>query len=160
MFCPKCGKPDQTSETYCRQCGTFLPDLTKPLKRPIAPEVHVRANTVLSAMTIVTSFTLSILLFSLFLGRAGTPPIIYITAGLLTAMGFWHVQTLWRTLLLRKHFKKGPRSSVQNEIEPDRAVETDKLLQPPNFDDHVPASVTDRTTTLLESKKQSAQPEQ
>lgn len=34
MFCPNCGKAEQIPNTYCRQCGEFLPDLTKnALKR-------------------------------------------------------------------------------------------------------------------------------
>ncbi len=29
MFCPKCGTADQIENSYCRNCGEFLPDLTK-----------------------------------------------------------------------------------------------------------------------------------
>src|SRR5262245_607511 len=100
MFCPKCGNPDQAPETYCRRCGVFLPDLSKPGKAPVRPEDHIKANAFLSALSMVTSFTLAILLYWRFLGRPDTPMVIYVTGGFLIAMGCWQVQTLWRTLLL------------------------------------------------------------
>lgn len=153
MFCPKCGKADQTPETYCRQCGVFLPDLDKRSKRRNAPEDHVWANTVLSSMTIVTSFTLAILLYLILGFRTFTHPLIYVTAGLLLAMGFWHIQTLYRTLQLRKHFRKNhPELTL---IERDANVEdvkTGKLLNEPDLSNTVPASVTEGTTRHLAEK--------
>lgn len=158
MFCPKCGKSDQQPETFCRQCGIFLPDLSKPAKKSQTPQDHVTANLALSTMTIVVAFTLAILLYSLLAFRSDTHPLIYFTAGLLIAIGAWHIQSLWRTLLLRKHFKKN-----QRQQEPELAgvsATDDKLLEKPNFDEFVPASVTDRTTRhLSESKLRSTEPE-
>ncbi len=149
MFCPKCGNPDQSPETYCRRCGIFLPDLSKPAKTT-TPEQHVTANTVLSSMTIVASFTLAILLWSMLGFRENTHPLIYVTAGLLFAMGCWHIQTLWRTLLLRKHLKK---SKPPQETTLTGGVVTDKLLEQPDFENIVPASMTDHTTSHLSEKK-------
>lgn len=151
MFCPKCGKTDQQPETFCRECGIFLPDLSKPVKKAQTPQDHVTANIVLNSMTIVVSFTLAILLWTILAFRSDTHPLIYVTSGLLIAIGCWHVQTLWRTLLLRKHFKKN-----QRQQEPELAgvaAKDDKLLERPNFDDYVPASVTDRTTRELSATK-------
>jgi hypothetical protein len=158
MYCPKCGNADQTPESYCRQCGIFLPDLSKPGKTPVRPEEHVKANAVLSAMTIVTSFTLSILLYWRYLGQDGTPLIIYVTAGFLIAMGCWQIQTLWRTLLLRRHFDRNKR--VDDEVIAIDTV-TDKRLKEASFDDIVPASVTERTTRhLQEQRPRSSEAEQ
>lgn len=150
MFCPKCGKSDQLAESYCRQCGTFLPDLSKPAKRHIPPEQHVKVNTVVSVMTVVTCFTLAILLY-IFLGfRESTPPLIYLTAGFLFAMGVWHIQALIRGLILRKHFQKQKQS---REVKTGEKANTDKLLEQPNFENMVPASVTDHTTRHLAERK-------
>jgi hypothetical protein len=150
MFCPKCGKADQSPETYCRQCGTFLPDLSKPTKQHVPPEQHVKVNSVVSVMTIVTCFTLAILLY-VFLGfRESTHPLIYLTSGLLLAMGVWHIQTLIRGLMLRKHFKKQKQSQ---DVIIDKPVTTDKLLEQPDFENMVPASVTDHTTRHLSETK-------
>lgn len=154
MFCPKCGKSDQSPETYCRQCGTFLPDLSKPLKSPLPPEEHINANIVLSSMTIVASFTLAILLWSMLAFHENTHPLIYVTAGLLFAMGIWHIQTLWRILLLRKHFKK---NKPPKEATLGVSAATGKLLEQADFENAAPASITDHTTKhLAEPRKRSS----
>ena len=154
MFCPSCGRSDQIAESYCRQCGTFLPDLTKPVKQPTPPEQHVFANIILSSMTIVACFTLAILLYTILAFKHDTHPLIYATAAVLTAMGAWHIQTLWRALLLRKHFKK-MKPPVNDDIAASRSldVNTDKLLDTPDLSDFVHASVTENTTRHLDEVK-------
>jgi hypothetical protein len=147
MFCPRCGKADQMPETYCRQCGLYLPDLSKPLKRERPPEEHLKANTVLSAMTVITSFTLSFFLFLVLGFRSFTHPLIYITAGILIAMGGWHIQTLIRTLMLKKQWKqRTPLSEPQPAF---KSTQTGKLLDQAEFTDAVPVSVTEHPTRHL-----------
>ena len=153
MFCPRCGKADQLPETYCRQCGLFLPDLAKPLKRESPPEEHLKANTVLSVMTIIVSFTLSFLLFFILGFRDFTHPLIYATAGILLAIGGWHIQTLIRTLKLKKQWKRRtPLIETQNaqpETATFKSTPTGKMLDQADFTDAVPASVTEHTTRHL-----------
>ena len=154
MFCPKCGKADQQPETYCRQCGNYLNDFDKPAKKRTTPEQHLTANTVLSLMTAVTSLTLAILLYSYYLGKPDTPAIIYATAGFLTAMTAWQIQTFWRSLLLRKHFKKQkPESANQlsgsNELQYVPAMLTKELLNEADLSNIVSNSVTENTTKNL-----------
>ena len=149
MFCPRCGKAEQMPETYCRQCGLFLPDLSKPLKRERPPEEHLKANTVLSLMTICASFTLSFLLFLILGFRDFTHPLIYVTAGILIAIGGWHIQSLIRTLMLKKQWQ---RRTPLNEIQAPpqfKSTPTGKLLDQADFADAIPASVTEHTTRHL-----------
>jgi hypothetical protein len=115
MFCPKCGNADQKPETFCRRCGIFLPDFDKLERKAIPPEQHLAANSVLSLMTALVSLTLAILLHAFFTSRDDTPPLIYITAGFLTAIFFWQAQTFWRTRQLKKHF---PKRKKRENIEP------------------------------------------
>jgi hypothetical protein len=154
MFCPICGKADQLSETYCRQCGNYLNDYTKPAKKTVTPEQHLTANIVLSLLTAVTSLTLAILLYSIFLGKQDTPVIIYATAGFLTAMTAWQIQTFWRSLLLRKHFKKQKReTSNQLNTDPEQqffeSKPTRELLNEADLSNVVPLSVIENTTKKL-----------
>jgi len=158
MFCPKCGKSDQLAETYCRQCGTFLPDFTKPVKRESPAEENIKVNTVLSMMTVITSFTLAILLY-IFLGfRPETHPLIYATAGLLIAMGAWHIQTFIRARRLKKQWKRLTPRALKNTEKTEApiftSVSTGKLLEEADFSDMVPPSVTDRTTKSLAERQQ------
>jgi len=152
MFCPRCGKADQKPETYCRQCGLHLLDFSKPLKRESPPEEHLKANTVLSLMTISASFTLSLLLFLILGFKSTTHPLVYVTAGLLLAIGGWHIQTLIRTSMLKKQWKRRvPLSEVQAETPiAFKSATTAKLLDQADFTDAIPvSSVTDQTTRHL-----------
>lgn len=115
------------------------------------------ANLVLSIMTVVACFTLAVLMFTMLAFKGNTHPLIYATSGLLIAMGIWHIQTVWRTLQLRKHFKKQKR--VQ-EFETPREAVTGKLLDEADFADFVPATVTEQTThRLSKTKRRSSQAE-
>ena len=138
-------------ETYCRQCGLYLTDFSKALKRPSPPEVHLKANTVLSLMTICASFTLSFLLFLILRFRSFTHPLIYVTAGVLIAMGGWHIQTLIRTLMLKKQWQRRvPLSEAPAATEAGfKSATTAELLDEANFADAIPASVTEHTTRHL-----------
>jgi hypothetical protein len=154
MFCPRCGKAEQQPETYCRQCGLFLPDLTKPVKRELPPEDHLKANVVLSAITIIASFTLSILLYAILGFRSNTHPLIYVTASLLLGIGGWNIQTLVRTLKLKKQWqRRAPLAQIQPPLpETQPAVNsaaTAKLLDQANFADPLSVSVTENTTRHL-----------
>ena len=154
MFCPRCGKADQLPESYCRQCGLFLPELSKLVNRELPPEEHLKANTVLSVMTIVTSFTLSILLWAFFGARSETHPLIFVTAGLLIAIGGWHIQTLIRTQRLKKQWqRRTPLAEIEAALpetqQAFKSAATAELLDEANFADAVPASVTENTTRHL-----------
>jgi hypothetical protein len=155
MYCPRCGKAEQVSETFCRQCGLFLPDLSKPFKRELPPEDHLNANTVLNALTIIVSFTLSFLLFAIVPDKH---PLIYATAGILIAIGGWHIQTLIRTQKLKKQWQRRvPLTQVEADApETERAVKsasTAKLLDPADVTNIVPASVTENTTRNLVERR-------
>jgi len=149
MFCPRCGKAEQVPETYCRQCGFFLPDLLKPVKREIPPEEHLKANSVLNLLTIIVSFTLSILLFAFFGFRSGTHPLIYATIGLLIAIGGWHIQTFIRTRQLERQWKRRAPLTETASHKTEYSFEsasTAKLLDQADLADTIPASVTENTT--------------
>ena len=153
MFCPRCGKAEQMPETYCRQCGLFLPDLSKAFKRESTPEVHLTANTVLSVLTVIASFTLSFLLFLVLGFRSFTHPLIYVTAGILIAIGAWHIQTLIRNLMLKKQWKRRvPFREIEEalpETQAFKSATTAELLDQADFADAIPASVTENTTRHL-----------
>lgn len=160
MYCPRCGKAEQLPETYCRQCGFFLPDLSKPVKRELPPEDHLKANAVLSALTIIVSFTLSILLWAFFGARSNTHPLIFVTAGLLIGIGAWHIQSLIRTQKLKKQWqRRSPLTEIQPaspETQPAfKSASTAKLLDQANLADPLPAaSVTENTTRQLVERSQ------
>ena len=126
----------------------------KPLKRESPPEEHLKANTVLSVMTVIASFTLSFLLFLVLGFRSLTHPLIYATAGILLAIGGWHIQTLIRTLMLKKQWKRRVPLSEIPAAAPEtpvafKSASTAKLLDQSDFADAIPVSVTEDTTRHL-----------
>jgi hypothetical protein len=128
----------------------LLPDLSKQLKRETTPELHLKANTVLSVMTIVASFTLAALLYLILAFRPDTHPLVYVTAGLLLAMGGWHIQSLIRTIKLKKQWKnRTPLTEGQPGM---KSVSTARLLEQADFADVIPTSVTENTTRHLAAK--------
>jgi hypothetical protein len=155
MYCPKCGNPDQSPETYCRQCGVYLPDLTKPVVVVTTPETHVTANITLGVMTVAVSLAIALILYFEVLQFGEARPVLYAMFGLLIAMAAWHVQTVWRSLLLRKHFREQEmrRERISNQKQPIDGPDANRSLNEGNFEQFQPASITDRTTRQLEPKK-------
>jgi cytochrome c biogenesis protein CcdA len=101
-------------------------------------------------MTIIACFTLAAFIWAMLAFQENTHPLIYATMGLLIAMGSWHIQTLWRTLQLRKHFKKPMHLE---EIGSKESVETGKLLDGADLENIVPVSVIDHTTKELSKSR-------
>jgi len=102
-------------------------------------------------MTIVASFTLSFFLFLVLGFRSFTHPLIYVTAGVLLAMGGWHIQTLIRTLMLKNQWKRRVPLSEPPEF---KSATTGKLLDEADFTDAIPVSVTEHTTRHLSQSPQ------
>jgi hypothetical protein len=159
MFCPKCGAPNQKPETFCCQCGVFLPDFDKLQKKETPPEEHLKANSILNWMTAVVSGTLAILLYAFYAGRENSPILISVTAGLLSAMFCWQVQTIWRTSRLKTQLsRRKKREQVETEaLDTNPLIESTKtkgVLNNSDFRDAVPPSVTENTTRKLGEKVQ------
>lgn len=152
MFCPKCGKADQTENTYCRSCGNFLLDFDKIKRSEIPPEEHLKVNSVLNIMTAIASLTLAVLLYVFFLGGENTPVLIYITAGFLTAMFAWQAQVFVRNLKLKKQIILPKRADTKEKSEEIESVPTKELLNEADFSDNVPASVAEYPTRKLKTK--------
>ncbi|NJM54485.1 MAG: zinc ribbon domain-containing protein [Blastocatellia bacterium] len=156
MFCPKCGNANQQENSYCRNCGTFLPDFNKIAKRETTPEQQITISATFNFLSALISLILTILLHIFYTGKEGTPIIIYVVIGFLTANFFWQAQAYWRTLQLKKHL---PKRRIETEVEEkiiDSAFSTDKVLPQADFSNFVPPSVVEDTTKHLKQKIKSS----
>ena len=152
MFCPRCGKGEQIPDSYCRQCGLLLPNLSQLVKREIPPGEHLKANTALSVLTIIASFTLSFLLFAILGFSSATHPLIYATAGVLIAIGGWHIQTFIRTQKLKQQWKRRTPLTESETSSPQptfKSGSTAKLLDESDLSATPAASVTENSTRDL-----------
>jgi hypothetical protein len=157
MFCPKCGTPDQKPETFCRQCGIFLPDFDKLIRKETPPEEHLNANSILNIMTAIVSGTLAILLHAFYTGRENTPPLIIATASLLSAMFCWEVQAIWRTRQLKRQLsrRKKKEKAEAEAFDTNPLIESTKtkeLLSESDFRNAVQPSIIENTTRSLGEK--------
>lgn len=158
MFCPNCGKADQTENSYCRSCGEFLPNLTKsklPSFGGDTPEEQIRTNLFLNLLSAFVSLALAVSLYVSFLGK-DAPPLIYLTSAFLLAMSGWQFSTCIINLKLRKNFKRRREietpeneSVRQTQFE---SAKTQELLNEADFTDVIPATVTENTTKHLHEK--------
>ncbi len=153
MFCPKCGKPDQAPEAYCRGCGIFLPDLDKIKKKEVPVEEHIKVNSFFSLATALVSLSLAITLYSVFGFRPETHWIIYLVAGFLTAITAWQIQTFVRTRMLKKQFEK-MRPKREDELTQQivKPTDTARSLNEADLENVMPPSVTENTTKELAEK--------
>jgi hypothetical protein len=161
MFCSNCGKSDQVLNTYCRQCGEFLPDYADK-KRNFAmggntPEEQIRVNLVLNFLSGMVSLILAILLYATFWNKPETSPIIYIVAAFLLAMCGWQFSTFRVGLKLKKTFDRRKlgdeiENSVQNDNSAFQPAQTKDLLPEADFANFVPITVTENTTKHLSEK--------
>ena len=149
MFCSKCGKGDQTENTYCRQCGAFLAKYDN-----YSPEKIIRANLTFSLMSAIVSLSLAITLYAALGFRSDTSPVIYMAAALLIALSSWQFATFALNLKLKKSFTKGNElrdfeTAPGNQIE---SAETKELLNEADLSGLVPPSVIENTTRNLPEK--------
>ena len=160
MFCPNCGKADQTINSYCRQCGEFLPDLSGKNKLVIGgntPEEQIQVNLILNIMSAVVSFVLAAALYITYYGNPEARGLIYIVAAFLLAIGAWQLTIFSVNLKLKKHFKKRKETGIDITSQPEAAqfqtAETKELLPEADFKNIAPESVTEQTTRKLKVNK-------
>ncbi len=160
MFCPNCGKAEQTPNTYCRQCGGFLSEHGNK-KRNLTfggdtPEEQIRINLILNFLSGAVSFILAILLYATFWGKPDVSPVIYLVAAFLLAMCGWQFSTFRVGLKLKKTFERRKSGETENAARVDtnvlQSAKTKDLLPEADFSNVVPASVTENTTKTLPEK--------
>ncbi|HVG34850.1 MAG TPA: hypothetical protein VM911_17400 [Pyrinomonadaceae bacterium] len=165
MFCPHCGKSDQSPESYCRSCGEFLTDfsgksyLINKFLGGSTPETQVNINLIINA---VTAFASSLLLgflngyFDAQFERTGqsAPPIIYLVYIFLALVFIWQFLSFVINTRLKKKLggrKKGGASTEQSADENALSSRsTQKSLPQADFENVVPASVAEDTTRILD----------
>lgn len=156
MFCPKCGKDEQMPESYCRQCGEWLPDFAKRGVKSFggdSPEESLNISLFLSAMSSIVALLLAVWMYATYLGRPGVPGIIYVTAAFLLAIAGWQASNFyvgWKLSQKLARRRKGDFTAQSNEL--NDARQANASLPPADDSQFIRprASVTENTTELLE----------
>jgi len=158
MFCPNCGKGEQSPNSYCRSCGEFLPDLSKA-KLPSffgnTPEEQIKTTLYLNLASALVSLVLAISLYVSF-DITDAPRVIFLTAAFLLAISGWQVSTFAIGLKLRKNFSSQRENAAEIQTQNQAQFEpakTKELLNEANLENIVPNSITENTTRRLKIKR-------
>lgn len=152
MFCPNCGKAEQAEKTFCRQCGKFLPDLSKAKKEnPQTPADQFRLSLVFNLLSAFAGIFMALALLIVHWGKPGTHPVIYAAISLLTVISGWQIASFFNNLNLIKRFVRGTEENKETGMIAENEIRA-KSLPEADFTDTIPASVTERTTRNLKEK--------
>jgi hypothetical protein len=163
MFCSKCGRPDQTLDTYCRGCGEFLADSSNPLSllgRLVGantPSKQITVNLVINLVTASISGLLVIFLVGYFDGREArthepAPPIVYLVYLFLGLVAAWQLFSFAINLNLKNRL--GTKSAVAPpRVSSAEASSSPQALPEANFEDVVPRSVIEDKTEILDKRQ-------
>ena len=173
MYCPHCGKGEQTPDAYCRGCGEFLPDyagnsyLIKRLLGGVKPETQVNVSLSISLVTAAVSLLLLVFLNGYFDAqqtRTGdpTPPLTYLAYAFLASVAAW--QLLSFVIGLRLKTKLGGRRSGEGYVVGPAGEQggvpegSGQALSPADFENMTPPSVTEEKTRPLERAPRGTKP--
>lgn len=165
MFCPNCGRGEQSPDSYCRSCGEFLTDfstktyLINKLLGGNTPDTQVNINLTINVVTILTSSLLLGFLNGYYdslhekTGQSA-PTVIYLVYVFLGLVMAWQLLSFIINARLKK--KLSGRKKQGAAIEPDAGElgvssgSTQKSLPHGDFENIVPASVVENTTKMLD----------
>lgn len=151
MFCPKCGKGEQTANSFCRQCGEWLPDMNSVNRRGIAkmsPAKSAKLMLIFSIMCAALALAMAIILGATFGGGKDKmiPPIavVFVFSILIAA---WQIVNSVVGFQLYQHFKRGKNNSSEtNEL---AAPATPNALTAADTNQFIRPSVVEHTTERL-----------
>ena len=162
MYCPQCGKADQETESYCRNCGEFLLDhsgrsfLVSRLLGSSKPTTQITVNVVIDLITIFTCFLLLGILnghYDALRVRTGEQPpsVIYVVYAFLIAIAAWQFFSL--VIGLRLRTKLGRKNVPDIEPKTSASPKTQEFLPDADQFGTAPLSVTEDSTRILENAK-------
>jgi hypothetical protein len=155
MYCPNCGKSDQKENTYCRQCGEFLPDFEAKQKLPKTPAEQFQLSLVFNCLSALAAFSMAIVLYIFHFGNPDTHFTIYMAASLFTVIGAWQTVSFFNNLKLKRRFVRKEKETGEDLFEEKiiKYTETKELLPEADFENIIPTSVTESTTRKLKNKR-------
>lgn len=151
MFCPNCGADSQSAESYCRNCGKWLPDIDALGKRrlfgKLTREQKVRKIRILEAVSAGLSLTSAAIIMSVLTG--GDVKLLFLAAFCCTIVAVYQGVNFYLGYKLQQ---KAVQSRVENTDETEQIAEKKiNILNAADTTQFVnQQSVIENTTELLE----------
>ena len=153
MFCPKCGKGEQTPDSYCRNCGDFLVGAAGSMSLMTRilgisnPENQVKFTLTIDLVTAIVSGLLLFFVMGYFDGAsrktgAPTPGIMYLVYFFLGFVSVWQLLSFTVGTTYRKKLTAAKKAALSQAAP--------QSLPPADMKNVVANSVTEQTTRNLE----------
>ena len=156
MFCPKCGAADQNTDSYCKRCGEWLPDMSHLGRRhgrlkARTPEQRNRKMRVLESISALMALSSAIIIFLVLAGKLDKD-LLNLAAQLCICTAIFQAVNFAIGRSLQKRLKQGRGSSSDDGRAISFAVTEDApQLNQGDAGQFIPApSVTENTTAILE----------
>jgi hypothetical protein len=157
MFCPKCGKGEQTPDSYCRNCGEFLVDATNNaslMNRMLGisnPDKQIKFALTINLVTAIVSGLLLFSLMGYFDGAykvtgIPAPRIIYLVYIFLGLVSVWQLLSFTVGASYRKKLSDRKKAAALSNNPGVRSS-----LPPADETNVVKTSITEQTTRNLEN---------
>ena len=155
MFCPRCGKGDQETDSYCRHCGEFLVDASSRSSLVIRvlginnPEKQINLTLAIDLATAVIS---GFLLFSLMgyfnatekISGIPTSRLVYVLYAFLGLVCVWQLFSFTVGTTYKRKLRARRQAHMKSTSQ---VVES---LPAANSSDATPITITEETTRNLE----------
>jgi hypothetical protein len=159
MFCPRCGADKQTPEAYCTRCGAWLadPDAVerlgpRALRRARTPEQKLRLVLIFNALDALMALFCVLALATLLGPNAPGQAIVVMILSVIIALH--QLISFKLNLDLRKRLKRGRENATEQTVNAVAGPVEQRALGAGETTQFVaPASVTERTTELLERER-------
>lgn len=159
MFCPRCGKGEQTPDSYCRTCGEFLADysaktyLINKMLGGSSPQTQVKVGFYINFVTLIISGLLLGFLkghYDAQFDKTGetAPRIIYLVYTFLLLVSAWQLLGLVINARLKKKLGGGNRENVAPDSKSGEVV----LPSPPTQRSLKHADAADEITPRAEQE--------
>jgi hypothetical protein len=156
MFCPSCGKGEQTPDSYCRNCGDFLigaTDNTSLMNRVLGishPDKQIKFALTIDLVTAIVSGLLLFMLMGYFDGAykatgIPAPRIVYLVYIFLGLVSLWQLLSFTVGATYRKKLNDRKKSALSNN------PAARSSLPPADETNVVKTSITEQTTRNLEN---------
>ena len=155
VFCSKCGKGDQETDSYCRNCGEFLVDGSSrsPLVNRVFgisnPEKQISLTMTIDLLTTIFSGVLLFALMGYFDAteqKTGIPtsPLVYVLYVFLTLVALWQLFSFTVGTRLKRKLKASRQANLR--LQPP----SEQSLPPAHEKDVIPITITEQTTRKLD----------
>ena len=151
MFCPNCGAADQSPNAYCKRCGQWLADKNSFGGHGAAkPEQRMTSMIVFNGLSALLALFSAIALYATYLNTPEAKWSVYVAGACCLVITIHQLLSLAFALEIKLRLKRGKTDAGEPAIITEAAENFGALGRGKTTPFVDPASVTERTTEILE----------